>query len=315
MKKKRILITGGAGFLGSHLCKRCIDLGHEVICIDNLSTGFENHLEPLFASGRFTFHKQDVTSPYFFEVEEIYNFACPASPKYYQKDPLHTIKTNVYGMLHACELAKKNRAILIQASTSEVYGDPLEHPQTESYLGNVNCFGKRACYDEGKRLAETILFEYVQRHNIDGKIARIFNTYGPNMHPDDGRVVSNFIIQSLQNKPLTIYGEGSQTRSFCFVEDLLDGIFALADKKEFLGPVNLGNPFEISILELAKEVIRLTNSSSKIVFFNLPENDPKLRNPDITLAKASLGFAPKISLEEGLLKTIRYFDKVLSQVV
>lgn len=312
MRMKRILITGGAGFLGSHLCKRCIDLGHEVICLDNLSTGLKENLFPLFESEKFSFYEKDVTNPYFFEVDEIYNFACPASPKHYQKNPLETIKTNIYGMLHACELANESKAKLFQASTSEVYGDPLEHPQKESYFGNVNSFGKRACYDEGKRLAETILFEYLQRYKIHGKIARIFNTYGPSMHPDDGRVVSNFIIQALQNRPLTIYGNGRQTRSFCYVDDLLDGIMLLMQKEGFSGPVNLGNPFEISILELAEKILKLTNSSSKIEFLHLPENDPKLRNPDITLAKEMFGFSPKVSLEEGLLKTIAYFEKTLA---
>ncbi|PCI95268.1 NAD-dependent dehydratase [Candidatus Aerophobetes bacterium] len=315
--KKKILITGGAGFLGSHLCKRCHNAGHDVICLDDLSTGSKSFIKDLLPLERFTFLNRDISAPLDqdpdldLDLNEIYNFACPASPKFYQKDPIKTIKTSVMGAFFVCELAKKTGAKIFQASTSEVYGDPKEHPQKESYFGNVNFFGKRSCYDEGKRIAETIFFEYQNIHGVEVNIARIFNTYGPNMHPSDGRVITNLIVQALKNEPLTIYGDGSQTRSFCFVTDLIDAATSLMEHKKFKGPVNLGNPNEISILDLAKKIKSLTNASSTITCLKLPEDDPKIRRPDIALAKEHLSFSPKVSLDEGLNRTISYLEKHL----
>lgn len=311
--QKRILVTGGAGFLGSHLCRRLINAGHEVICVDNFYCGFKHNIEDLRDHKNFELIRHDVTFPLYLEVDEIFNLACPASPIHYQRDPVATTKTSVHGAINMLGLAKRISAKIFQASTSEVYGDPHVHPQPESYLGNVNTIGPRGCYDEGKRCAETLFFDYHRQHNLDIKIARIFNTYGPNMHPNDGRVVSNFIVQALQNKPITVYGEGSQTRSFCYVDDLIEGFCRLMNSdKTVTGPVNLGNPFEFSMLELAQIVIELTNSSSKIIHKPLPLDDPKQRQPDITLAKAQLGWEPKIQLREGLQKTIAYFDVMVS---
>lgn len=311
--KKKILITGGAGFLGSHLCRSCLENGHEVICLDDLSTGSKLFIADLLKNDRFFFIHHDVINPIDLEVDEIYNFACPASPKNYQKDPIKTIQTSVFGAFNVLELAKKNKAKVLQASTSEVYGDPKEHPQKESYFGNVNFFGKRSCYDEGKRLAETIFYEYKSMHGVDVNIARIFNTYGPNMHPEDGRVISNLIVQALRNEPMTIYGDGSQTRSFCFVSDLIQGAIALMEHGSFYGPVNLGNPNEITVLELANKVKDLTKTSSEIICQKLPEDDPKLRKPDISLAKKYLSFEPVVSLEEGLSQTIAYMREHLKK--
>jgi UDP-glucuronate decarboxylase len=309
---KRVLVTGGAGFLGSHLCARLLEQGCEVICVDNLFTGTKRNMYPLFNEPNFEFMRHDITFPLYLEVDEIYNLACPASPIHYQNDPVQTTKVNVHGAINMLGLAKRVKAKIFQASTSEVYGDPEVHPQPESYRGTVNPIGPRSCYDEGKRCAETLFFDYFRQHKLRIKVARIFNTYGPNMHPYDGRVVSNFIIQALQNEPLTIYGDGSQSRSFCYVDDLIDGFLRLMQSGDgFTGPVNLGNPVEFNMIELAEQVKELTNSKSEIKYEPLPEDDPKQRQPDITLAKDKLGWEPKVPLREGLEKTIVYFSELL----
>ncbi len=311
--KKRILVTGGAGFLGSHLCERLLNDGHEVICADNFYTGDKGNILHLVGNPRFELLRHDVTFPLYVEVDEIYNMACPASPVHYQRNPVQTIKTCVHGAINMLGLAKRTRAKIFQASTSEVYGDPEVHPQTEEYWGRVNPIGIRSCYDEGKRCAETLFFDYHRQHGLCIKVARIFNTYGPRMHPDDGRVVSNFIVQALQGLDITIYGDGSQTRSFCYVEDLIDGIVRLMDSGDDLaGPVNLGNPKEFTIRELAEHVVRLTGSTSKLRFLPLPQDDPRQRKPDISLAQDRLGWIPTILLEDGLRRTIGYFSNALS---
>jgi UDP-glucuronate decarboxylase len=312
-RSKTVLVTGGAGFLGSHLCRSLIEKGHQVICLDNFSTGFQENIESLCSYKTFSCLVQDIIEPVTCDAEEIFNLACPASPQHYQKNPLHTIHTSVVGIENLLEHIKRSGGKLLQASTSEVYGNPKMHPQKESYFGYVNPIGKRACYDESKRLAETLCVEYHRAFQVSVHIARIFNTYGPSMHPRDGRVVANFIMQALTGKPLTIYGEGSQTRSFCYVEDLIEALLCLMDFSEFLGPVNLGNPEEISIRELAQFIIELTGSSSSIVYHPLPQDDPHVRQPDIQLAQEKLQWSPKTSLKEGLLKTITYFEKKLSQ--
>ena len=309
----RILVAGGAGFLGSHLCERLLECGHEVIALDNLMTGVKENVAHLMVLPRFTFVERSIDQPLNFEVDQIYNLACPASPIHYQKEPIETIRINTVGVQNLLEFACKTSAVFLQASTSEVYGDPLIHPQDESYWGHVNPIGPRACYDEGKRIAETLCLEYHRAYGLSVRIPRIFNTYGPRMHPDDGRVVSNFIVQALKNEPLTVYGDGLQTRSFCFVDDMIDGLIALMDAKD-VKPVNLGNPEEFSVLELAERVIALTGSSSKVEFCPLPVDDPKQRKPDISLAKEVLGFSPKVSLENGLKKTVAYFEsRILKQ--
>ncbi|MDK9719840.1 MAG: SDR family oxidoreductase [Rhodospirillales bacterium] len=309
---KRILVTGGAGFLGSHLCERLAKDGAEVLCVDNYFTGRRQNVAHLFANPRFELMRHDVTFPLYVEVDEIYNLACPASPIHYQFDPVQTTKTIVHGAINMLGLAKRTRAKIFQASTSEVYGDPDIHPQPESYRGNVNPIGPRACYDEGKRCAETLFFDYKRQHDLRIRVARIFNTYGPRMHPNDGRVVSNFIVQALSGQPLTIYGSGSQTRSFCYVDDLIEGFVRLmAAPDEVTGPMNLGNPGEFTMLELAELVLKLTKSASKLEFKPLPTDDPLQRCPDITQAKAKLGWAPKVALEEGLDRTIAYFKGIL----
>ncbi|HOY31264.1 MAG TPA: SDR family oxidoreductase [Bacteroidales bacterium] len=308
--KKKILVTGGAGFLGSHLCERLLDDGHEVICLDNYFTGQKENIVHLLGNPYFEMIRHDVTMPFFIEVDEIYNMACPASPIHYQFNPIKTIKTSVMGAINMLGLAKRIQAKVLQASTSEVYGDPKEHPQCESYWGNVNPIGLRACYDEGKRCAEALFMNYHRQNNVKIKIVRIFNTYGPRMHPNDGRVVSNFIIQALHNQDITIYGDGTQTRSFCYVDDLIDGLIRMMKTSEdFIGPVNLGNPVEFTILELAQLVIELTQSKSKIVFYPLPSDDPLQRKPDISMAKSVLAWQPEIQLRDGLQKTIDYFKK------
>ncbi|ETW03332.1 hypothetical protein H310_04826 [Aphanomyces invadans] len=306
-KPKRILVTGGAGFLGLHLCKRLLDMGHDVICLDNLFTSQRISLRDLQRYENFEFVRHDVTEPYYCEVDEIYNLACPASPVHYQYNPIKTTKVSFLGALHMLGLAKRLNAKVLQASTSEVYGDPEQSPQQESYFGHVNCNGVRSCYDEGKRVAETLFFDYERMHNTQIRVARIFNTYGPGMHPHDGRVVSNFILQALANEPITIYGDGSQTRSFCYVDDLIDGLIMFMDNPTHTGPMNLGNPFEITILTLATTIIRMTQSSSTLEFLDLPGDDPKLRRPDITLAKSVLDWTPSVQLETGLQRTIDYF--------
>mgnify|MGYP006287059863 CR=1 FL=1 len=309
---KKILVTGGAGFLGSHICERLLEAGHEVICVDNCYTGNKGNVYHLFDDPRFEFLRHDVTFSLYLEVDEIYNLACPASPIHYQFDPVQTTKTSVHGAINMLGLAKRVKATILQASTSEVYGDPEIHPQPESYWGHVNPIGRRSCYDEGKRCAETLFFDYFRQHSLPIKVARIFNTYGPRMHPYDGRVVSNFILQALQNEPITIYGDGSQTRSFCYVDDLVDGLIRLMGTgKDFTGPVNLGNPDEFTILELAKQVIDMTGSKSELIFEPLPENDPRQRKPDISLAQDKLGWEPTVKLEQGLKKTVEYFDQLL----
>ncbi len=311
---KTILVTGGAGFLGSHLCDRLLAQGHHVICLDSFLTGGRENLKHLKAERNFSLIEQDVIMPLTLEhVDEIYNLACPASPVHYQHDPIHTIKTSVLGALNMLELAHQTGAKIFQASTSEVYGDPLVHPQTEAYLGNVNTIGPRACYDEGKRVAETLFFDYHRRHGVEIKIVRIFNTYGPRMAANDGRVVSNFIVQALRGEPLTIYGDGAQTRSFCYVDDLVEGFIRLMGTgPETLGPVNLGNPGEFTMLELATQVLRLTGSSSTLVFQPLPQDDPKQRCPDITRARTLLDWTPTVNLETGLVRTIDFFKHVVS---
>ena len=309
---KRVLVTGGAGFLGSHLCARLLEQGCEVLCVDNLFTGTKRNILPLLANPNFEFMRHDITFPLYLEVEEIYNLACPASPIHYQNDPVQTTKVNVHGAINMLGLAKRVKARIFQASTSEVYGDPDVHPQPESYRGNVNPIGPRSCYDEGKRCAETLFFDYLRQHRLRIKVARIFNTYGPNMHPYDGRVVSNFILQALRNRPLTVYGDGSQSRSFCYVDDLIGAFLLLMQSADdFTGPVNLGNPVEFTILELAEQVKELTNSRSEIRFEQLPVDDPRQRQPDITLAREKLGWEPKVPLRQGLEKTIAYFSELL----
>jgi len=309
---KRILVTGGAGFLGSHLCDRLIAAGHEVICVDNCYTGTKTNIGGLLDSPMFEFIRHDVTFPLYVEVDEIYNLACPASPVHYQFDPVQTTKTSVHGAINMLGLAKRVKAKILQASTSEVYGDPTVHPQTEAYWGNVNPIGPRSCYDEGKRCAETLFFDYFRQLHLRIKVARIFNTYGPRMHPNDGRVVSNFIVQALRNQPITVFGDGSQTRSFCYVDDLIDGMWRLMNSPdEITGPVNLGNPREFTVRELAETIIRLTGSSSSLVFKPLPQDDPRQRQPDISLARRQLAWEPKIPLEQGLTQTIEYFSAML----
>lgn len=309
---KRVLVTGGAGFLGSHLCARLLQEGHDVICVDNFFTGTKNNVIDLLDNPHFEILRHDVTFSLYVEVDEIYNLACPASPMHYQHDPVQTTKTSVHGAINMLGLAKRVKAKIFQASTSEVYGDPRIHPQPESYWGHVNPIGFRSCYDEGKRCAETLFFDYRRQHNLRIKVARIFNTYGPNMHPNDGRVVSNFIVQALNNEPITIYGDGSQSRSFCYVDDMIDAFVRLMKTDdEFTGPVNMGNPNEFTIRELADKVIDLTGSKSELINKPLPQDDPTQRQPDIALAKEKLGWAPKIELEEGLKKTIEYFEKFI----
>jgi UDP-glucuronate decarboxylase len=310
---KRVLVTGGAGFLGSHLCERLLGFGHEVLCIDNYYTGRRQNVAHLLDNPRFELMRHDVTFPLYVEVDQIYNLACPASPVHYQHDPVQTTKTSVHGAINMLGLAKRVRARVLQASTSEVYGDPTIHPQTEAYWGNVNPIGRRSCYDEGKRCAETLFFDYHRQHRLEIKVARIFNTYGPRMHPQDGRVVSNFIVQALEGRPITIYGEGQQTRSFCFVSDLISGLVGLMDSPaEVTGPMNLGNPAEMTIRELAEAVIAKTGSRSKLVFEPLPSDDPMQRQPDISFARRTIGWEPKVALSEGLDATISYFDRLLS---
>jgi UDP-glucuronate decarboxylase len=307
MKRLRILVTGGAGFLGSHLCERLVREGHDVICLDNYFTGSKKNIEHLMDYRNFELMRHDVTFPVFVEVDQIYNLACPASPVHYQYNAVKTIKTSVMGAINVLGLAKRVRARVLQASTSEVYGDPDVHPQVESYWGNVNPIGIRSCYDEGKRVAETLFFDYHRMNNVDIRVMRIFNTYGPRMHPNDGRVVSNFIVQAIRSQDITIYGDGSQTRSFCYVDDLIEGMIRLMNTENLLGPINIGNPGEFTIRELAEKVIQLTGSTSKIICQPLPSDDPKQRQPDISLAKQKLGWKPLIELEEGLKKTIEYF--------
>ena len=312
---KKCLVTGGAGFLGSHLCKRLLIEGNEVIAADNFYTGTKDSIVELLDNPNFELVRHDITFPLYVEVDEIYNLACPASPIYYQLDPVQTTKTSVHGAINMLGLAKRLKAKILQASTSEVYGDTQIHPQPESYMGNVNPIGPRSCYDEGKRCAETLFFDYYRQYNLRIKVARIFNTYGPNMQPNDGRVVSNFIMQALQDKPITIFGDGSQTRSFCYVDDLIEAFFRLMDSPDdFTGPINIGNPVEFRIMELAEKVIKLTNSKSKLVYDKLPDDDPIQRQPDINLAKEKLGWEPKIHLEEGLVMTIHYFENLLNSV-
>jgi UDP-glucuronate decarboxylase len=312
---KRILVTGGAGFLGSHLCDRLIDQGHDVLCVDNFFTGTKRNVEHLLDHPRFELMRHDVTFPLYVEVDEIFNLACPASPVHYQHDPVQTTKTSVHGAINMLGLAKRVRAKILQASTSEVYGDPEVHPQYEAYWGRVNPIGIRSCYDEGKRCAETLFFDYHRQHQLRIKVVRIFNTYGPRMHANDGRVVSNFIVQALKGEDITIYGDGHQTRSFCYADDLIEAMLRMmATGDEFPGPVNIGNPGEFSMLELANKVIELTGSKSKLVRLPLPSDDPKQRRPDITIAQKELGgWTPQTQLDEGLKKTIAYFDKILTE--
>jgi len=305
----RIIVTGGAGFIGSHLCKTLLDQGHEVICVDNLYTGTKRNIEPFLKNSKFQFIEHDITEPFNETADQIYNLACPASPVHYQKDPVFTIKTSVIGTYNMLELAHRRKARILQASTSEVYGDPLEHPQKETYWGNVNPIGVRSCYDEGKRAAETLCMDFHRQHKTEIRIARIFNTYGPNMLPNDGRVVSNFIVQAIKGNPITIYGEGSQTRSFCYVTDMVEGLIKLMNSN-ITGPVNLGNPGEFTIKQLAEKIIKITGSKSTITHQPLPQDDPKQRNPDITRAKSNLDWTPKVELDEGLKLTIDYFKKI-----
>jgi len=313
MKSKKVLVSGGAGFIGSHLCRRLLEEGHDVLCIDNLYTGTKANILELFDNKHFEFMRHDVTFPLYVEMDQIYNLACPASPIHYQFDPVQTTKTSVHGAINMLGLAKRTKARILQASTSEVYGDPEMHPQAEAYWGRVNPIGPRACYDEGKRCAETLFFDYYRQHQLEIRVVRIFNTYGPNMHPNDGRVVSNFIVQALQNHDITIYGDGMQTRSFQYVDDLIEGMICMMNNEEgFIGPVNIGNPDEFTIKELAEKVLALIpESKSQIVYRLLPQDDPRQRQPDISLAKEKLGWAPTIKLEEGLVKTIGYFRTVV----
>lgn len=314
LSENRVLVTGGAGFIGSHLCERLLTEGNEVLCVDNFYTGTKRNIQHLLGNLSFEFIRHDITFPLYVEVDEIYNLACPASPVHYQLDPVQTTKVNVHGSINMLGLAKRLGARILQASTSEVYGDPEVHPQSESYCGSVTPTGPRACYDEGKRCAETLFFDYHRQHRLDIKVARIFNTYGPRMHPNDGRVVSNFIVQALQNLPITVYGDGSQTRSFCYVDDLVEGFIRLMRSgKGFTGPVNLGNPAENTILEFAEKIIDLTGSRSRIIFKPLPVNDPRRRRPDISLARRELSFTPTVCLNEGLKRTIEYFDGLLRE--
>ncbi|MFZ2663975.1 MAG: UDP-glucuronic acid decarboxylase family protein [Patescibacteria group bacterium] len=311
---KTIVVTGGAGFLGSHLCDLLVEEGNHVICIDNLFTGNKDNIEHLIENKNFEFINHDIINSIYLDnviIDQIYNLACPASPIHYQLNPVRTIKANTLGVINMLGLAKKHKARILQASTSEVYGDPLEHPQKETYRGNVNTIGPRACYDEGKRVAETLFFDYKRQHDMNIKIVRIFNTYGPRMYENDGRVISNFIVQALKNEPITIYGDGSQTRSFCYVSDLIKGMHKMMNTDDFTGPVNIGNPGEYSILELAKKIVKMTSSRSEIVFKNLPEDDPKKRKPDISLAKEKLNWEPTFDVNEGLKITIDYFTKKL----
>ena len=311
--RKRILVTGGAGFIGTHLCKYFLNAGCDVICLDNFHTGSKQNIIHLLENPFFELCRHDVCFPLYLEVDEIFNLACPASPVHYQNDPVQTTKTSVHGAINMLGLAKRLKIKILQASTSEVYGCPTVHPQTEGYWGNVNCTGPRSCYDEGKRCAETLFFDYRRQHNLEVKVARIFNTYGPGMHPDDGRVVSNFIMQALNGKPVTVYGDGTQTRSFCYVDDLVEGLFSLMNTDDKIsGPVNLGNPHEFTILELAEKVIDITNSKSEICLNPLPVDDPLQRKPDIRLAEKIMGWQPKVNLEEGLEKTIVYFENLIS---
>ena len=311
---ERILVTGGAGFIGSHLCERLISDGHEVICLDNLFTGNKNNIQHLLTNPKFQFVEHDITEPFSIDVNQIYNLACPASPPHYQYDPIKTIKTSILGIINMLELAKANNAKLLQASTSEVYGDPHIHPQVETYWGNVNPIGIRSCYDEGKRAAETLMMDYHRQHNVDIRIVRIFNTYGENMDINDGRVVSNFIVQALKGEDITIYGNGSQTRSFCYVSDLVEGLISMMNNKtSFIGPVNLGNPCEFTIKEFAKLVINKTNSNSQITYKELPSDDPCKRKPDITLAKKVLNWEPQTNIEMGLENTIKYFSEKIKE--
>ena len=313
-QKKRILVTGGAGFLGSHLCERLLKEGQEAICVDNFFTGTKRNITHLLADPSFELIRHDITFPLYIEVDEIYNLACPASPIHYQFDPVQTTKTSVHGSINVLGLAKRVKAKIFQASTSEVYGDPILHPQPEFYWGNVNPIGARSCYDEGKRCAETLFFDYHRQHKLKIKVARIFNTYGPRMHPNDGRVVSNFILQALKNEPITVFGDGSQSRSFCYVDEMIDAFLCLMNSPDdFTGPVNLGNPVEFTILELAEKILEMTGSRSEIVYMPLPRDDPKQRQPDIKLAKTKLGWEPRIQMEEGLVQTIQYFDAVLKE--
>src|SRR5262247_3139490 len=312
--QQQILVTGGAGFLGSHLCERLLADGGDVLCADNFFTGTRKNIEHLLDHKHFELMRHDVTFPLYVEVDEIYNLACPASPIHYQRDPVQTTKTSVHGAINMLGLAKRLKCRILQASTSEVYGDPAVHPQREDYWGNVNPVGPRSCYDEGKRCAETLFFDYYRQHKLDIKVARIFNTYGPRMHPNDGRVVSNFIVQALRGEPITVYGKGDQTRSFCYVDDLIEGLIRLmAAERSFTGPVNLGNPDEFTIRELAELVIRLTKSKSRLKFRPLPQDDPKQRQPDIALARKKLKWGPKVKLEDGLKETIGYFRKTLGK--
>ena len=308
----QILVTGGLGFIGSHLCKTLLDLGHYVICVDNFYTGEKNNVLDLLENKRFEIIRHDITFPLYLEIDQIYNLACPASPNHYQHDPVQTTKTNVHGAINILGLAKRVSARVFQASTSEIYGDPIQHPQKESYWGNVNPIGPRSCYDEGKRCAETLFFDYHRQHNIEIKVGRIFNTYGPNMRPDDGRVISNFIVQALRNEDITIYGEGKQTRSFCYIDDLINALVKFMNTdKEITGPFNLGNPVEYSIIEIANLILKMTNSKSKLSFEKLPQDDPQKRKPNISLAKKHLLWEPKIKLEDGLKSTIKYFKNTL----
>ncbi len=309
--RKKILVTGGAGFLGSHLCEQLLNQGNEVICLDNYFTGQKQNVIHLLKNPYFEIVRHDITMPFYIEVDEIYNLACPASPIYYQYNPIKTVKTSVMGAINMLGLAKRIKAKILQASTSEIYGDPTIHPQTEDYWGHVNTIGIRACYDEGKRCAETLFINYHRQNNVNIKIIRIFNTYGPRMKPNDGRVVSNFIIQSLKNEDITIYGNGEQTRSFCYVDDLIDGMIKFMNSEnKFIGPVNIGNPEEITMLDLAKKIVKLTNSKSKIIYKSLPDDDPIQRQPNIDLAKKELNWKPKIQLDKGLIKTIKYFKSI-----
>jgi UDP-glucuronate decarboxylase len=313
VKSKRIAVTGGAGFLGSHLCERLLNEGHEVLCVDNFFTGSKQNILHLLSNPLFELIRHDVTFPLYIEVDQIYNLACPASPIHYQFDPVQTTKTSVHGAINMLGLAKRIKAKIFQASTSEVYGDPEIHPQPEEYWGHVNPNGTRACYDEGKRCAETLFFDYYRQHNLKIKIARIFNTYGPRMHPNDGRVVSNFIVQAIKGEPITVYGKGTQTRSFCYVDDLIDAFILMMDSADdFTGPVNMGNPAEFTILELAQKIIEMTKSKAEVVFEKLPSDDPQQRQPNISLAKEKLGWEPKIKLEDGLERTIQYFQKIIN---
>jgi UDP-glucuronate decarboxylase len=307
------MVTGGAGFLGSHLCESLLNEGHDVLCVDNFFTGSKDNIQHLLPNSRFELMRHDVTFPLYVEVDQIYNFACPASPVHYQFDPVQTTKTSVHGAINMLGLAKRVRARILQASTSEVYGDPEVHPQTEDYWGRVNPIGIRSCYDEGKRCAETLFFDYHRQHSLDIKVVRIFNTYGPRMHPEDGRVVSNFIVQALRGEDITIYGDGMQTRSFCYVDDLISGIIKMMQSESgFTGPVNLGNPSEFTIAELAKKVISMVNSKSRVIHLPLPQDDPRQRQPNIALARENLDWEPTVSLDDGLVKTISYFEKLLS---